>query len=215
MSTQPFDFHTHQLPTAGIYNWMIDENINAFSANKISVGLHPWKIDIENWQSQLETIESLAQNPNVVAIGECGLDRSINVPMLLQKQIFDEQVQLAHRLQKPVIIHCVRAYDELLHWKKSSKSKVPLVVHGFNNRIEIAQQLVKNGFYFSFGAALLTQNSNASKIISQIPAERIFLETDAQIIDIESIYDSAAINLNLSIPELHHLMAHNLASIGI
>ena len=187
------------------------DSITDFSSKNISIGLHPWKIEVENWVNQLEKVEQFAQNQNVVAIGECGLDRMIEIPMEVQKIVFEAQVKLAEKTQIPVIIHCVRAFDELLAWKKKSKVAVPLVVHGFNNNIETAQQLIKHGFYLSFGAALLNPNSNAEKIITQIPIEKIFLETDTKPIAIEGVYEAAAERLNIETEKLHEQIMKNWA----
>ena len=215
--SQPFDMHTHQIDSFGIYNLMFEDldSITDFSSKNISIGLHPWKIEVENWVKQLEKVEQFAQNQNVVAIGECGLDRMIEIPMEVQKMVFEAQVKLAEKTQKPVIIHCVRAFDELLAWKKKSKVTVQLVVHGFNNNIETAQQLIKHGFYLSFGAALLNPNSNAAKIITQIPIEKIFLETDTKPIAIESVYEVAAKRLNIETEKLYGQIIDNLNTIGI
>ena len=209
--SQLFDIHTHQLDSLGIYNLMFEDLdfIDNFSSKNISIGVHPWKIEIENWEKQLEKVEQFAQNQNVVAIGEFGLDRMIEIPMEVQKVVFEAQVKLAEKTQKPVIIHCVRAFDELLAWKKKSKVTVPLVVHGFNNNIETAHQLIKHGFYLSFGAALLNPNSNAEKIITQIPIEKIFLETDTKPITIESVYEAAAKILNFETEKLCEYITDN------
>ena len=204
MISEPFDFHTHQIDSLGIYNLMFEDldSIADFSSRSISIGLHPWKIEVENWVNQIQKVEQFAQNQNVIAIGECGLDRMIEIPMEVQKMVFDAQVKLAEKIKKPVIIHCVRAFDELLAWKKKSKSTVSLIVHGFNNNIETAQQLIKHGFYLSFGAALLNPNSNAAKVITQIPIEKIFLETDTKYVTIESIYEVAAKMLDIKTEKL-------------
>ena len=215
--SQPFDIHTHQIDSFGIYNLMFEDldSIDEFSSKNISIGLHPWKIEVENWENQLEKVAQFAQNQNVVAIGECGLDRMIEIPMEVQKIVFEAQVKLAEKTQKPVIIHCVRAFDELLAWKKKSKVTIPLVVHGFNRNIETAQQLIKHGFYLSFGSALLNPNSNTARVITEIPIEKIFLETDTKSIAIESIYEAAAERLNIETEKLYGQIIDNLNTIGI
>ena len=77
-----------------------------------SVGIHPWFLD--NWQEQLEALATLASHPNCWAIGECGIDKNTSTPLPLQQQIFTEQIAIAEALQKPLIIHCVKAYSEVI-----------------------------------------------------------------------------------------------------
>jgi Tat protein secretion system quality control protein TatD with DNase activity len=90
----------------------------------------------------------------VVAIGECGLDRNIDLPLDIQTSIFKRHIELAETLQKPLVIHCVRAFSELIALKKNTKSTVPWIIHGFHKKEEVFQQLLKHDFYFSFGAAM-------------------------------------------------------------
>ena len=192
-----FNFHTHLLPETpeekSIYNLLNREidNLEFDERQWISVGIHPWYADAENWETQLLKIEKLAVLPQVKAIGECGLDKLIDLPLEIQLLIFEAQVKLAERLQKPVIIHCVKAFNELIRWKKQRKVNVPLIVHGFNNKPQIAQQLLSHGLYLSLGTALLTLNSNASKVLKEMPLERLFLENDNDNITVSIVYDIA------------------------
>ena len=78
---------------------------------------------------------------------------------------------------------------------------LPIIIHGYNNNAIIANQLLKKGFYLSFGKAIMNENSNPSKIISTIPIEKLFLETDDSEISIENIYNAAAKCINVE-PEL-------------
>ncbi len=217
--TKFLNFHTHHLLQHSnekrVYNLLI-QHIDSFEKLKnswVSVGIHPWYADAENWRQQLQKVEELAPNENVLAIGECGLDRMISMPLDKQLFIFNEQVKLAEKLRKPVIIHCVRAFSELLQWKKQRKPTVPLIVHGFNNKPEIAQQLLTHHFYFSFGTALLQLNSNASKVIKTLPPEKIFLENDDRSIPIEIIYEAAATQLQITISELKNQIWANFAAV--
>lgn len=206
---KPFlNFHTHNFPTTpdekSIYNLMIEEidAIVKVRDNWISAGIHPWYINKEDWQKDLQTLKKWIDNEQVMAIGECGLDRLAQVSIAQQLLVFDAQVKLAEQVQKPVIIHCVRAFNELIQWKRQNKPLVPLIIHGFNNKPEITQQLLAHGFYFSLGIALLNPASNASKVIKMIPTERLFLENDDRDMPIELVYKAAAIHLETTIAEL-------------
>ena len=179
----------------------------------ISVGIHPWYADADNWEGQLRTVERLATDEQVVAIGECGLDRLIELPLEKQLMILEAQVRLAERVQKPVIIHCVRAFNELLQWKKRRKPSVPLIIHGFNNKPEIARQLITHDFYFSLGTALLQSASNAKKVLKMIPVAKLFLENDDSDISIEMVYEVAAIQLEMPVSALKNQIWTNFVTV--
>ena len=205
------DIHSHQISENTIYNLMIGDigqYVN-YQNQWLSISIHPWHI--QDWPIQLIEIERLAANKNVLAIGECGLDRLLELPIDQQLPIFEAQVLLAERHNKPVIIHCVKAHYELIAWKKSRQTTVPLIVHGFNNNIQILEQLLKNDFSISLGSALLKSNSNASKSIRYIPLNKLFLETDNSNVSIETIYEAAAQRLNCEIDILQKQISDNFA----
>ncbi|MDX2254959.1 MAG: TatD family hydrolase [Pseudanabaenaceae cyanobacterium bins.39] len=166
-----------------------------------SLGLHPWFIEPLAWQrdmeSLLENLQLLAQLPQVIAIGECGLDRQVNLPMSLQLQIFQRQIILAEQLRKPLVIHCVRAFSELIFLKKKLQKEgigsVPWIIHGFHRKAEVFNQMLDHDFYFSLGAAILNDRAFVSQAIATMPQGRFLLETDdRQDITIEQIYTRAA-----------------------
>ena len=88
-----------------------------------------------------------------------------------------------------------------------------MIVHGFNNNKEIALQLLKSGCYFSFGKALLIKDSNASQVISIIPSDRLFLETDDADTTIENIYSAASNILNLETETLKKIISANFKNV--
>lgn len=217
---KPFlNFHTHNFPPTpdekSIYNLMIEEIdvIVKVRNNWISAGIHPWYIKMEDWQKDLQTLKKWIDNEQIIAIGECGLDRLAQVSIAQQLLVFDAQIKLAEQVQKPVIIHCVRAFNELIQWKIQNKPLIPLIIHGFNNKQEIAQQLLAHGFYFSLGTVLVNPNSNASKVIKLIPIERLFLENDDRETPIETVYEAAANHLEISISELKNQIWANFATV--
>jgi TatD DNase family protein len=214
------NFHTHQAPSSatetGIYNLLIQEIDDTKIADnqRVSAGVHPWYAHPTQWRVQLAQVAALALRPQVVAIGECGLDKLIGPSLEVQLPLFEAQVQLAQSLQKPVVVHCVKAFNELLSWKKCSHVTVPMVLHGFNNKPEVAAQLLQHGFYVSLGAALLREDSNAQKALKIIPLERLFLENDAQQTPIQNIYAKAATLLNIEIEVLTDQIWRNFANIS-
>ena len=179
------------------------------SDNWLSAGIHPWYIH-ENFSNiQLKKLEAIATEPNIKFIGECGLDRLKGAPLPLQEEIFIKQIRIAEEVKKPVIIHCVRCYNELISIKKIVRPRVPFIVHGFNTKIEISRQLLDKGFYLSLGGALLQEESNALKVLQEIPLERLFLETDDKDISIVDIYQKAAEVRGLSVEVLEKILFDN------
>ena len=175
-----------------------------------SVGLHPWLIGERNVDDAMRAIECAAADPSLLAIGECGLDRCTATPMIAQIDVFIRQIQIAEHIGKPIIIHCVRAFDELLRIKKQIAPIQPWIVHGFAGKPALAEQLVKHGCYLSFGKMLLNINTPAVRTIKTIPIERMFLETDAASdVNISEIYASAAKILGLDDATLQrHIVAN-------
>lgn len=143
-------------------------------------------------------LETIAIAPEILFIGECGLDRLKGAELLFQTEVFERQIELAERLHKPVIVHCVKAYSELLHLRKMLRPTMPWVIHGFNAKPQIAEQALTRGCFLSLGKALLMPESNANKVLKTISLERLFLETDDSMIPIERIYEAAANTLNVN-----------------
>ena len=127
-----------------------------------------------------------------LAIGECGLDKLSKVDFELQEEVFIEQIKIANHIQKPLIVHCVKAFNELINCLNLNDNTVPVIVHGFNNNENIARILVNQGVYFSFGKALLGYESNAAKAIKNVGRKNFFLETDDADISIKYIYKKAS-----------------------
>jgi len=156
-----------------------------------SAGLHPWHIEKVNPEECFEAIERASDLENMLAVGECGLDRSISTDFSLQEHCFKKQIQIAVNKNKPLIIHCVRAYSDLEKLKKETKSDIPWIIHGYQGNLETTQSLIRHGFYFSVGESLL-KNDSRQKILRLIPLERLFLETDDRDLSIQQVYLMAA-----------------------
>jgi TatD DNase family protein len=170
--------------------------------NYYSVGLHPWKIHNSDLKSDLQKVRNLASNNAVIAIGETGIDKSISTDFNIQKQVFSEHIDISHNNNKPIIIHCVRAYDELLKMRKESGYKLPWIIHWFNASPEMGADLVKKGCYLSFGITLFKESSKAFRTFLEIPVESVFLETDDAAITITEIYKKAAEIKQINLVEL-------------
>ena len=175
-----------------------------------SAGLHPWFLTKENFDSDFEKLSQLIHNQDIIALGECGLDRIKGENLAFQILAFEAQIRLAEVVKKTVIIHCVKAYNELISVKNRLKPTVSMIIHGFNQNEIILKDLVKNGFYISIGSAILKADSNAAKYISLIPLTRLFLETDDTNVSIKIIYEKAADILSMEVSALKRLIHQNL-----
>jgi len=188
-----FNLHTHQLEhpegvtaLVNLYPWEFHEGLPCYS-----IGIHPWYIDMGKWREHLGFMETKMSDPACLAVGECGLDKRIDIPWELQVEVFEAQIQMAERFQKPLVIHCVGAYSELIALKKKHRIGVPVILHGFSKNKQVAQELIKAGCYVSFGKYLL-RNPELKEVFLSIPSDHYFLETDTMEETIEEVYFKAA-----------------------
>ena len=139
-----------------------------------SAGLHPWYVNSGSMEKHLDWVEQQADNPQVLAIGEIGFDKTIDVPWKDQEYAFERQLALAEKLNKPVILHCVRSYNEL-DWYTATQSnqKIPWIFHWFNASAEIARELIRKNCYLSFGHLLFHETSKAFRVFPEIPVGSI------------------------------------------
>ncbi len=203
--------HTHHLSDSkatvlDIYNqypWNWEENDSHYS-----IGIHPIFIDQSEPTTDLQTIKDKLDDPKCLAIGEIGLDKITSIDFKIQEEIFIRQLELAKQHHKPVIIHCVRAYQEVLQIKQSIDFRAPFIFHGFNKNVQLAQQILKNGGTLSFGKNLL-HNPNLQTIFANLSPQDFLLENDDSQIPIEEIYQRAAEIRNQSIENFTSLVEEN------
>ncbi len=200
------DIHTHN-NTAG--NTIFNSGTLYLADKKISVGIHPWYINAE-WKNKLATIVGFAGKGNVVAIGECGIDiLKSPAPVELQEEIFKAHILLAEELRKPLIIHCVKAYDRLIALRNELKPQQAWIVHGFRGKPQQTEQLIKAGFYISLGERFNPDSTKA------IPADRLFIESDESHATIADIYAIVAKTMGTTIEALAVQTVQNAAKCGI
>jgi len=200
------DIHTHRVPADPFQAIQSCSPIEFSQKAKgyFSIGLHPWYL-AEYTIQEIDRWKELFSLPQVLAVGEAGLDKSVPVPMDLQQQFFVRQIKWAEECGKPLVIHAVRANSELISLKKTYKPAVPWVIHGFRGRPQLAEEYLRHDFYLSFGEKY---NEEALRIT---PMERLFLETDESLIAIQELYDRAANIKGLMPEEFQKRMEENVS----
>jgi TatD DNase family protein len=208
------DIHVHGgSPTSGIF---ILESLMAHE-EKLPVdipgvgytyGIHPWFLNEENHKQLISSVENAVIQPEIIAIGEAGFDRLRGPSPGLQRRVFEEQIIISERILKPVVIHCVRAWEELLAVHKKIKPKMPWLIHGFRGNVELADQLLTKGMFLSFWFEFILRPESRN-LLRHLPADRIFLETDGADVDIRSIYNKVSTDLDISVDELKSIILKN------
>lgn len=197
---------SHQSDVLELYNQFPNElNLNA----KIySIGIHPAYINSTTIDDEIHLINHHILDKNCLAIGEIGLDKLCETDFNLQIEVFEKQIKIAEENQLPIIIHSVRAYQEILHIRKKMNLTVPFIFHGFNKNEQLLQQIIAQNCFASFGKNLL-YNKNLQIIFANLSAKYFFLENDSSEIPIQEIYAFAAELRKISIEELQQQMAEN------
>ena len=212
--TKFINLHTHKfsnlsdvIEVVNQYPWEFDASIPSYS-----IGIHPWYIDENRLESDLEIIKEKLQLSECLALGECGLDKRIEIPLDLQISVFKKQLETVKQTNKPVVLHCVAAYDEVIAIKKEMKIENPMIIHGFSKNEQVANSLLKNGFYLSFGKYLL-RNPDLEKVFKFAPENKILLETDTIEESIYEVYEKAALIRGISVAAMQTIVFQNYLNI--
>lgn len=180
------DIHTHDKSRYKEAIINIYPNEELIDGAYHSVGIHPWHtVDIDS--STIEKLNILATHPQVVAIGETGIDTLKGASIVKQIEIFRLHVILSEQHQKPLIIHCVKAFNEIIELKKYLRPSMPWIIHGFRGKPQLARQLLNHGFYISLGEHFNPQSATI------IPTDHLLFETDESTLNINSIIDNISI----------------------
>ncbi len=227
MENSPYiDIHTHRRTVSEgvitVSNYA-QKDVFTEGVTLATVGLHPWFLTKENFERDFQKLAQMIHNQQVIGIGECGLDKLRGEDLTFQTMAFEAQIRLAESVSKPVVIHCVRAFSEIMAIKKRLNPSVPLIIHGFNKNETVLKELLRHGFFISIGAAILpekrtdslekprnTEGVSFSKIVQQIPLDRLFFETDdAENVSIVDIYKAASEILNIDLSNLKSIIYEN------
>lgn len=193
----PVDIHTHHaplLPGSAIVN-VSPDSFAPETGEWYSVGVHPWQVEAGNALGslsvavcrKLDELASLVNHPQVLAVGEAGLDKLAAAPLAVQAAAFRHQAALAMQMDKPLVIHLVRATDELLALRRELRPSNPWIIHGFRGKAALAQAYLRQGFYLSFG------EKYQAEALRVVPDSHLLLETDESTIPVETLYERAAV----------------------
>ena len=207
------DIHTHKIDESKniqvLSRFIQDIKVSDKVAIPYSTGIHPWSINDINTEEQFKVLSYAAHQDIVCAIGECGIDRSISCAPEKQISVFTQQAHIANQVQKPLIIHNVRAFSDFLMLAKKLGIQTPWIFHAFTGNLRIAKDLIKQGAYLSFGHHIFLDNSKAQEVFKEIPIEHIFLETDDWDGNIEQVYIRAAELRSMKLSELTKQIYNN------
>lgn len=208
------DIHVHGgTPSSGIFileSLMAHESKipAAIAGVAFTYGIHPWFLNESNYKQLIISVESLITHPDIIAIGEAGFDRLRGPSPELQRRAFEDQIIISEKIRKPVVVHCVRAWDELLAVHKKLKPEMSWLIHGYRGNVKLATQLISKGMYLSFWFDFVLRPGSGD-LLRHLPTDRIFLETDGANVDIKNIYDKVASDLDLSVDELKSIILKN------
>ncbi|WP_445715924.1 TatD family hydrolase [Flavobacterium sp.] len=212
--TKFINLHTHQfsnlydvIEVVNQYPWEFNASIPSYS-----IGIHPWYIDENRLETDLKIIKQKLQLEECLALGECGLDKRIEIPLDIQILVFKQQLEIVKQTKKPIVLHCVAAYDEVIAIKKEMKIENPMIIHGFSKNEQVAKSLLNNGFYLSFGKYLL-RNTDLEKVFTFAPENQILLETDTIEESIYQVYEKAASIKGISVEEMKAIVFSNFSKI--
>ena len=170
-----------------------------------TVGIHPWHA----LEGDISAVEQQARYTD--AIGEIGLDYACDTPRALQESVFRAQLAIAERLQKPVVLHSVRAFEDTMRIVGNFRLTA-VIFHGFIGSKEQAQRAINEGYYLSFGDRTFRSRKTIEALLST-PLSHLFVETDESTTPIEEIYAKIAELRGISTVELQQATEENLKSI--
>ncbi|MEJ2470541.1 MAG: TatD family hydrolase [Desulfuromonadales bacterium] len=198
-----FDTHIHldllphperqlrEARTAGIDHWVVPgvspqgwpeimRMAETFPGVLAAPGVHPQAADRFS-DEDLTTLRQLLASPAVVAIGEVGLDGTLDIPWSVQEEVFVHMIRLARELRKPLLIHTRKSIDRTLTLlERENAAEVGGIVHAFSGSLETAHRIINAGFCLGIGGVITWSNARRlPDVVRQVSAEVLLLETDA------------------------------------
>lgn len=159
-----------------------------------SVGIHPWQVG-RAIEADFDRLAECAKADNVLMIGECGIDKLRGGDLSMQAGVLERHIALSEQVGKPLVLHCVRASNELCRLRRQLRPHMPWIVHGFRGNARVASQLLDAGFYLSYGERF---NPEA---LAMTPADRLLAETDESLLPIDEIHRRLAASRQIEVVE--------------
>ena len=159
-----------------------------------SVGIHPWQVGRATG-ADFDRLAECARADGVLMIGECGIDKLRGGDLSMQTGVLERHIALSEQVCKPLVLHCVRASNELCRLRRQLRPSMPWIVHGFRGNAHVASQLLDAGFYLSYGERF---NPEALAIT---PAYRLLAETDESLLPIDEIHRRLAASRQIEVVE--------------
>lgn len=185
------DIHTHHpAPCPEALVSVSPKEFSPVEGQLYSVGIHPWDVPAGVSEDDWRLLEEVAAHPQVAAIGECGIDMVKGGPLFRQMQVFRRQAELAERVGKPLVAHCVKGHDVIIGLRKDIKPQQPWAIHGFRGKPSVAHMLLDAGLWLSFGPLFNAES------LGIVPADRILAETDESDTSIEEVISRLAVALD-------------------
>ncbi|MDD3788613.1 MAG: TatD family hydrolase [Petrimonas sp.] len=208
-----YDVHTHQIflednddpyhsCILDVYPLEFEVAKEAYDRHAFSCGIHPWYS--EDSENQMKYLSEIASDSRIVAIGETGIDKLRGPSFDIQIPVFRKHVELSEKLRKPLIIHCVKAWDDLVRVRQEMNPAQPWIIHGYRSNPENTKRLVREGFMFSIGDKVNVDS------LPLIPIDSLFCETDEDEMDIREVYLQAAQALNMEYEDFADKIAQNV-----
>lgn len=210
------DIHTHSAKPQEDLLQIINLDLEQVVPGKgyFSYGIHPWALDSADFQEEklLQSLKERLQSPNVIALGEAGLDK-FHGNFERQIKVLERQIVLSENLKKPMILHDAKSHNEIVALRKKHRTKQPWIVHGFNGTAQDAAQLTRQGIFFSVGESLLHPNRKIYNSLKTIDLNYLFFETDMAEITVEKVYEAAAKRLEMDLATLQTRIFSNFATL--
>ncbi|MFT6388683.1 MAG: TatD DNase family protein, partial [Cellvibrionaceae bacterium] len=170
----------------------------------------PWRLNSLEGKvldsAQLTQLEYYLSQEKCVAVGECGLDALIESGLDKQQAIFEQQIQIACKLELPLIIHVRKTHNETLKLLSHYRPKAGGVIHGFTGSVDLAQRYWSLGFYLGIGGSITYPRANKTrKTVKGMPLESLLLETDAPDMPLSGFQGEP--NSPLRLPDIAHALA--------
>lgn len=198
------DFHTHRQDAAAALIAVDPQEFDPSAGLYYAVGYHPWH-DVGSLTSEdFALLERYARHPQVLAVGETGMDALRGGSLDVQADVFVRHLQVAREVGKPVVVHCVRTAQQIIAARRRALlDDVPLAIHGMRSNEHVARMLLDAGCYLSFGPRF---NPRAVQVT---PLERLLIETDEDSASIDEVAARVASALDLPADQVKQAAAGN------